>query len=256
MSALNAKHFHDDNVAREYLEAIRWPTGPVCPHCGSIDKGHYALNGKAHRPGLWKCKDCRQQFSVTVGTVFEHSKVGLSKWLTAAYLMCSAKKGVSAHQLHRTLGVTYKTAWFMAHRIRLAMDQPEGVFGSGGGVVEADKCYIGKVEGSPTRKELRAAQKAGQNPKFPKKVMVFALLDRGGKVRSRHIGGDMFDGIINALKDVSRDASLHTDDARLYWNIGKHFASHETVNHSRGEYARGHVPPTPSKASSQCSSAA
>ena len=143
MSALNAKHFHDDNAARAYLEAIRWPTDPACPHCGSIDKGHYALNGKAHRPGLWKCKNCRQQFSVTVGTVFEHSKVGLSKWLTATYLMCSAKKGISAHQLHRTLGVTYKTAWFMAHRIRLAMDQPAGVFGSGGGIVEADECYIG-----------------------------------------------------------------------------------------------------------------
>src|SRR5678815_3911112 len=143
MSALNAKHFHDDNAARAYLEAIRWPTDPACPHCGSIDKGHYALNGKAHRPGLWKCKNCRQQFSVTVGTVFEHSKVGLSKWLTATYLMCSAKKGISAHQLHRTLGVTYKTAWFMAHRIRLAMDQPAGVFGSGGGIVEADECHIG-----------------------------------------------------------------------------------------------------------------
>jgi transposase-like protein len=118
MSALNAKHFKDDNAAREYLEAIRWPDAPICPHCGSISKDHYVLNGKAHRPGLWKCKDCRQQFSVTVGTVFEHSKIGLAKWLTATYLMSTSKKGISAHQLHRTLGVTYKTAWFMAHRIR------------------------------------------------------------------------------------------------------------------------------------------
>src|SRR5688572_29370322 len=119
MNALNAKHFTDENTARQYLEAIRWPEAPVCPHCGSISPDHYALKGKTHRPGLWKCKDCRQQFSVTVGTVFERSKIPLTKWLTATFLMCSSEKGISAHQLHRTLGVTYKTAWFLAHRIRL-----------------------------------------------------------------------------------------------------------------------------------------
>src|SRR5262245_49495900 len=120
MSAINAPYFHDDTKAREYLESIRWPEGPVCPHCGVIG-GHYQLQGKAHRPGLWKCKDCRSQFSVTVGTVFERSKIPLSKWLMAAYLMCSSKKGISSHQLHRTLGVTYKTAWFLSMRIREAM---------------------------------------------------------------------------------------------------------------------------------------
>ena len=119
-SSLNAPHFHDDDKAREYLESIRWPDGAVCPHCGSIGE-HYRLEGKAHRKGLMKCSEaeCRKQFSVTVGTVFERSKIGLSKWLAAAYLLCSSKKGISSHQLHRTLGVTYKTAWFLAHRIRL-----------------------------------------------------------------------------------------------------------------------------------------
>ena len=119
-------HFHDENEARKHLEAIRWPDGPVCPHCGAIGD-HYRLEGsggakgKKARPGLLKCKDCREQFSVTVGTVFEHSKIPLTKWLLATHLMCSSKKGISSHQLHRTLGVTYKTAWFMTHRIREAM---------------------------------------------------------------------------------------------------------------------------------------
>ena len=120
-SALNTPHFHDDTKARQHLEAVRWPDGPVCPHCGSAEKP-YQLQGKAHRQGLWKvCVNCREQFTVTVGTVFERSKVPLSKWLMAAYLLCSSSKGISAQQLHRMLGVTYKTAWRMAHRISEAM---------------------------------------------------------------------------------------------------------------------------------------
>ena len=122
-TSLNVGYFHDDDKAREYLESIRWPNGPVCPHCGSTE-GAYRLEGKSHRAGLLKCAACREQFSVTVGTVFERSKIPLSKWLMAAYLLCSSKKGISAHQLHRTLGVTYKTAWFLAHRIRHAMSNP------------------------------------------------------------------------------------------------------------------------------------
>lgn len=120
MSELNKPHFQDPDKARKYLEAMRWPNGAICPHCAVIG-GHYALTGKATRPGLWKCHACREQFTVTVGTVFERSKIKLNVWLQAVYLICSAKKGMSAHQLHRTLGVTYKTAWFMAHRLREAM---------------------------------------------------------------------------------------------------------------------------------------
>ena len=133
MTVINAPFLKDDDIAREHLESIRWPNGPVCPHCGVIG-GHYQLQGKAHRPGLWKCKDCRKQFSVTIGTVFERSKIPLSKWLLAVYLMVSSKEGISSHQIHRTLGVTYKSAWFMTHRIREAMRSGElAPMGSGGG---------------------------------------------------------------------------------------------------------------------------
>jgi len=241
MSALNAKHFKDENAARQYLEAIRWPNGPVCPHCGSAEEGHYALQGKSHRPGLWKCKDCREQFSVTVGTVFERSKIPLTQWLMAAYLMCSSKKGISSAQIQRTLGVTYKTAWFLTHRIRLAMDQPAGMFGEGGGTVEVDETYIGKIEGSQTRAQIRADHKAKKRVKQPKKAMVFTLLERNGKVRSRVISGDMFNQVKEGLGLVSPSAHLMTDSAKMYNNVGKAFASHETVNHMAKEYARGNV---------------
>src|ERR1700678_176948 len=144
MTALSAAHFHDNDKAREHLEAIRWPNGPVCPHCGATE-GSYHMGGKAHRTGLLKCGSCREQFSVTVGTVFERSKIPLSKWLTATYLLCSSKKGISSHQLHRTLGVTYKTAWFMTHRIREAMtDGSLGPIGGEGKTVEADETFLSK----------------------------------------------------------------------------------------------------------------
>lgn len=229
MTALNAPHFHDDTKAREYLEAVRWPDGPVCPHCGSIGD-HYRLKGESHRKGLLKCQDCRKQFSVTVGTVFERSKIPLSKWLAAAYLLASSKKGISAHQLHRTLGITYKSAWFLAHRIREAMVQPDPVgMGSGGGTVEVDETYIGRRKGM---KPVRGGSH---------KQKVVSLVERGGKVKSRRIDGNMFKGAKSALKMVSKDANLMTDQARMYSNLGKKFASHNTVNHSIGEYGRGPV---------------
>lgn len=140
---LNQPQFQDEDKAREYLEALRWPSGTVCPHCGSVE-GHYHLQGKSHRKGVWKCKVCREQFSVTVGTVFERSKVKLNLWLQAVHLVCASKNGMSSMELHRLLGVTQKTAWFMLHRIREAM-KPEsgGLLGSGGGTVEADETYCG-----------------------------------------------------------------------------------------------------------------
>ena len=231
MTALNAPHFHDDDAARAYLESVRWPDGPVCPHCGVIGS-HYQLEGKAHRKGLYKCceKECRKQFSVTVGTVFERSHIPLSKWLAAAYLLCSSKKGMSAHQLHRTLGVTYKTAWFLAHRIRFAMADfgKTGLMGSGGGIVEADETYVG-------RKPFRKKGRGGGH-----KNVVFSLVERDGNVRSFHISGKMFDGIKKALREnVSPEARLATDEARMYRKIAKAFAEHMTVNHSQDEYVRG-----------------
>lgn len=231
----NARYFHDDDAAREYLESIRWPNGPVCPHCGSAG-AHYRLHGTGGkkgtmaRKGLLKCRDCRLQFSVTVGTVFERSKIPLSKWLFAAYLLCSSKKGMSAYQLHRTLGVTYKTAWFLAHRIRFAMADfaKAGPMGEGGKVVEVDETYIGR---KPGRKVQRGVGH---------KEAVFSLVERKGIVRSYHITGPMFAGIKQTLKEnVSPEARLATDDARMYRRIAKQFAEHMVVNHSADEYVRG-----------------
>ena len=179
-----------------------------------------------------KCKDCRKQFSVTVGTVFERSKIPLSKWLAAAFLLCSSKKGISAHQLHRTLGITYKTAWFLAHRIRFAMADfgKDGQMGGPGtsGVVEADETYIGRKPG----RQLKRGH--------GHKETVFSLVERGGNVRSTHITGKVFAGVKRALREnVSQDAVLMTDDARLYRKIAMQFADHVTVNHSQKEYVRG-----------------
>lgn len=227
MNNLTAKHFHDVDAARAYLEGVRWPNGPVCPHCKS--ENEYRLEGEAHRKGLLKCGDCRKQYSVTVGTVFERSKIPLSKWLMAAYLLCSSKKGISAHQLSRTLGVTYKTAWFLAHRIRFAMsDAGGGLMGSGGQPVEADETYIGKKKGAQVRSG------AGH------KNQVFALVERGGKVKSRHVTN--FAQIKETLAEtVSTDATLYTDQAKMYRKLGKGFAKHEAVNHSKDEWKRGDV---------------
>jgi transposase-like protein len=240
MTALNAPHFHDGDKAREYLESVRWPNGPFCPHCGTLGgepvqtKAYVRKNGRVQpaRAGLYKCqqKECYKQFSVTVGTVFERSHIPLSKWLAAAYLLCSSKKGMSAHQLHRTLGVTYKTAWFLAHRIRFAMADfgRTGKMGSGGGVVEADETYIGRKPGR------RKASGWGH------KEVVFTLVERDGQARSFHISGKMFNGIKKALREnVSPDARLATDEARMYRTIAKQFAEHLRVNHSQDEYVRG-----------------
>jgi transposase-like protein len=231
MPALNAPYFHDDAKARKYLESVRWPSGPVCPHCGVIG-AHYRLEGATQRPGLLKCKDCRKQFSVTVGTVFERSHIPLSKWLLAAFLLCSSKKGISSHQLHRTLGVTYKTAWFLTHRIRHAMATPgAGLLGGGGGIVEADETYIGVKAGAPPKNKRRG---------YGHKNTVFALVERGGTVRSTHITGPLFAGIKSALKaNVADDANMMTDDARIYRKILKPYSSHNVVKHSAYEYVRG-----------------
>lgn len=226
-SILNQPQFQDADKAREYLEAIRWPNGPVCPHCGVVGN-HYALGGKAHRPGVYKCRDCRKQFTVTVGTVFERSKVPLHHWMQAVYLICSSKKGCSSHQLQRTLGVQYKTAWFMNHRLREAMKSPDGIMGNGGGTVEADETYIGRKPGSIKRRG------------YAHKEAVFSLVERNGNVRSFHVN----DVTAHTLKEklvtnVSKSAHLMTDDAGQYRKMHEEFASHEVVNHSAGEYVRG-----------------
>lgn len=176
MSNLNAPHFQDANKAREYLEALRWANGRVCPHCGAVGE-HYILNGKTTRPGLYKCSDCREQFSVTVGTVFERSKIALNVWLQAVFLLCSSKKGMSAKQIERMLGVTYKTAWFMCHRIREAMTNPNGgLLGGSGGVVEVDETYWGNIDKKPAKQRGWAH-----------KMKIVSLVERDGNKRSFHV---------------------------------------------------------------------
>jgi len=239
MSALNQPHFQDPEKAREYLEQIQWPNGPVCPHCGVIGE-HYQLAGKAHRTGLWKCKDCREQFTVTVGTVFERSKIKLNVWLQAVFLLCSSKKGMSAHQLHRTLGVTYKTAWFMAHRIREAFrDAAPSPMGSGGTPVEVDETYYGKGKGGRQRRFRDGPKVQGTGGPHLRKIV--SLVDRKGATRSFHIARIDAKNLKPILQaHIAKEAKVYTDHAMHYkrMKLSTEFAGHETVNHSIGEYAR------------------
>jgi len=225
--------FQNADKAREYLEALHWPHGPVCPHCGSGDD-QKRLEGKAHRPGLVQCNSCRQQYTVTVGTVFERSKVPLNKWLLATHLMCASKKGMSAHQLHRMLGVTYKTAWFMAHRIREAMtEQNPGPMGGPGSTIEADETYFGKDKTAPvSRTPIRNMNK------------IVSLVDRAtGRATSVVFTDQLTSGNVQRLlfTRVDRASRLITDEANHYTAAGKAFAKHEKVNHRIKEYARGDV---------------
>ncbi|MEZ0236858.1 MAG: IS1595 family transposase [Methylophilaceae bacterium] len=223
--------FNDDDAAREHLEALRWPQGAVCAHCGGADR-QSKLDGTSHRPGLYFCGHCRSQYTVTVGTVFERSKVPLHKWVLATHLICSSKKGISSHQLHRTLGVTYKTAWFMSHRIREAMNiEPEGQLGGDGGPVEVDETFWGN-----NGKHQPGARS------YHHKMKVVSLVERDGTKRSYHVPSvnpKTLRPILNA--QIASNARLMTDQAGVYNKIGKDFASHEVVNHSIKEYSRGDV---------------
>jgi transposase-like protein len=227
----SAPHMQNEEAAYAYVEARIWPNGPVCPHCGGVERiGKMA--GKATRIGLHKCYQCRRQFNVKVGTIFEASHLPMTVWLQAMFLMASSKKGISANQLHRSLGVTLKTAWFLSHRIREAMTSGNvSMFGATGGAVEVDEAYIGHQKGKvPTR--------GGGH-----KMKVLSLLDREtGAVRS-FTNPDLTAKDIHPimLANIAREARLMTDEARLYWKIGKDFASHESTTHARFEFARGDV---------------
>lgn len=230
-SILSAPHFHNEEAAYAFVEARIWPNGPICPHCGGVDRIS-KMNGKSTRIGAYKCYQCRKPFTVKVGTIFEASHVPMHLWLQAMYLMCASKKGISSNQLHRTLGVTLKTAWFMSHRIREAMrDGNLAPFGSGGTPVEVDEAYIGRRKGVPMTR-------GGGH-----KNQVVSLVDRAtGAVRSVHTARIEPGEVVAIVRaNVAKEARLMTDEARMYWSVGKEFASHERVFHGIHEYARGDV---------------
>ena len=220
---ITAPRFTNVDAAREHLELQRWPDGPYCPHCGSFKATR--LEGKAHRAGLIQCNDCREQYTVTVGTVFERSKVPLNKWLLCNHLLCASKKGMSAKQIERMLGVTYKTAWFMCHRIREAMDMPSGPMGGTSGVVEADETYVGgKAKNRATRKPA------------PKKAVV-ALVERDGHARSFHVANVNAKTVRSLIvTNVDRSTHLMTDESPIYLGVGREMGAHYSVNHSAKEY--------------------
>ncbi|MEA3079661.1 MAG: hypothetical protein QOF05_1069 [Sphingomonadales bacterium] len=239
MSVLSRPEFHDEAKAFEHLERIIWADGRACPHCGGLDRitKVTANPAKRIRLGLWRCGDCKKQFTVKVGTVFEHARLPLHKALQAVYLMTSSKKGVSAHQLHRTLEITYKSAWFLAHRVREAMrDGDLAPFGSGRGIVEVDETFIGN-----DRDIKPKGSKIGRG--FHHKFKVLALVDRAtGRTRCMVVDSLKAADLTPILEaNIAREARIMTDEAGQYKFLNRSFAGHDFVRHGIGEYGRGEI---------------
>jgi transposase-like protein len=235
MCDLTNPAFTNEDKAREFLEASRWPDGAVCPHCGQLDSVK-PLGGKSMGLGWYFCSDCREKFTVRVGTLYERSHIPLHKWLFATHLVTASKKGMSALQISRMLGLSYKSAWFMCHRIREAMTpQTRGPLGGEGKIAEADETYIG---GKETNKHVSKRQKGNLGGKG--KQAVFALVERDGMSHSFHVAkitGETFRPVI--VTHASRKSALMTDQGGQYLHVGKEFDRHETVNHGADEYVRG-----------------
>jgi transposase-like protein len=235
MSVLSRPYFHDEAAAFKFVEGIIWPESPVCPHCGCTGRV-YAIKPNAEkkvRMGLKKCGDCRKQFTVRVGTLFEDSHIPLHKWLQAIYLMCSSKKGVSSKQIERTLEITYRSAWFLTHRIREAMRSGElGPFGLGGATVEVDETFIGREPGAKGKRGVAD------------KMKVLSLIEREtGRARSFVLDGYDVQAVVPIVEaNLSREARLRTDESQLYVVMGRAYREHETVNHRREEYVRKNDP--------------
>lgn len=242
-SVLSDKHFHNEKAAFAFVEKHLWADGRICPHCGVQDRSG-ALKGESTRIGVYKCYECRKPFTVKVGTIFESSHIRLHIWLQAIFLISSSKKGVSANQLHRTLGITLKSAWFLSHRIREAMkDGSLGPLGGPGQIVEADETYHGKKSGpapETTTSGKEFTKRRGDARK--EKRAIVSLVERGGKIRSFHV--DRADKATVArivVENVARESQLHTDESRLYKGADAHVAEHHSVKHADGEYVRGNV---------------
>lgn len=234
------KHFHDEDAARAWFEAARWPDGPVCPHCGSLK--HYATK----KAGRYRCgeKECRKDFTVMTKSVMERSHAPLTSWATAFHLYASSKKGFTAAQLERILGCEYNTAWFLHHRVMEAMRRGglEPPMGGEGKIVEADETYFGKPHEPRMSPRREKEGRLYKSKKARNSRAIIALVERGGNVRTFHVAvadKETVQGIVKA--NVARETRLHTDESRLYTGSDEHFASHETVRHSAKEYARGDV---------------
>ncbi len=225
---INKDVLSSETKAREWFEHLLWPDGPICPHCGLVDCST-KLNGTAHRAGVYKCKGCEKQFTVTVGTLFERSKIPLNKWLMALFLLASSKKGMSTHQMHRMLQISYKSTWFMTMRLREAMREGKlpGALGGQNKVVEGDETYVG-------------GKAKNRKNRVPPKEAVFALVERDGKVRSAHVPVVNYETLRPIIvAQASKASYLMTDESPIYPKIGDEFAGHGTVNHSIEEYVRG-----------------
>lgn len=238
-NAFVAPHFASHEAARDWLESLRWPEGPICSHCGVVNHAY-----KTKKPGWYRCaeKECRKDFTVTTGTVMERSHIPLNKWLMAFYLLNASKKGMSAHQLHRALNLDYKSAWFMCHRIREAMRTGGfGPLGGEGKIVEADETYYGPIDKAKVRTKTTSGRpftKSGRNGPANKRPIV-ALVERGGNVRTFHVPVANKVEVSKIVREnIARESRLHTDESRLYPKIGELFDAHKTVTHSHGEYVR------------------
>jgi transposase-like protein len=239
-SIISDKHFHDEEAAYAWVEARVWPDGPICPHCGGTERIG-KMEGKSTRVGTYKCYQCRKPFTVKIGTIFEASHVPMRHWLQAMFLMCSSKKGISANQLHRVLGCTLKTAWFIAHRIREAMRESNlAPMGGAGEIVEIDETWQGFVDGMSKKKlrQIPPKQRFGSGYRN----VVMTLVTRDGSARSFHVGGTASSDLIPIIREnIHRETRLMTDEATWYKPLASDYASHESVNHERKEYARGDV---------------
>jgi transposase-like protein len=235
-NAFVAPHFQSPEAAREWLEKLRWPEGPICSHCGTVNRAY-----RTKKLGWYRCanKECRKDFTITTGTVMERSHIDLNKWLMAFYLMSSSKKGVSAHQIHRALNLDYKSAWFMCHRIREAMRSGgfTNPMGGDGGIVEADETYYGNVE--KPRTKTTSGRPYTKKGKTGNKRPIVALVERGGSVRTFHVPvADKATVTKIVRQNIARESKLHTDESRLYGDALDHVAEHKTVKHSAEEYVR------------------
>jgi transposase-like protein len=229
VSSLSAPHLHNEEAAFAYVEARVWAEGPICPHCGGYDRIS-KMQGKSTRTGLYKCYQCRKQFTVRIGTIFESSHVPLHIWLQAICLIAGSKKGISSNQLHRTIGVTLKTAWFMSHRIREAMrDGNMEIFGGKGSDVQADETYFGNIK-----------DKAPKARGFSHKMRIVSLLDKNtGQARSFYAPSNDAGRVAQIVRDnVAQESTLVTDESRYYWKVGKEFAGHVRVFHGAGNYVK------------------